>query len=784
MTELAPSTTRRRAAIASRPRRAYACCARAICSCSGSLADAARQRHNPGRVVTYIVDRNVNYSNVCVTYCSFCAFYRPPGHEEAYVQTYEQIGAAARGARGRRRSAGAAAGRTPPRPRHRVVRGTAPATSASTSRRSTSTASRPPEITFFAETWGMDRTEILRRFVAAGLGLDPRRRRRDPGRPRAASRSPTRKATTDEWLGVMEDAHGLGLKTSATMMFGHVETLEERVEHLVRAARGAGSDRRVHGLHRLDVPGAAHEAREARAAHGRRARVPPHPGGFAADARQLPARAGLVGDAGSGDRAGVALVRRGRPRRHDDGGERRVRRRRELPDADREDRAPDPRRGLRAAPTDDLLRGPRSRRRCRRESGTDSSCRPSTRRRRWPTCASPPTWATSARRSCAANASTTTTACASTRTTTSSPSDASPTSSASRRHGDSVWYNVNRHINPTNVCFQACVFCAFGAKGNNPLAWEMTHEEVWERADACAAQGATEIHIVSGIHPQYDLAWYEACFRGLKERHPDIHLKTLTAVEVAYFAEQERLSHREVLERLRAAGMDSMPGGGAEIFHPDVRARDLRQQVRHAGVVRDPPHGARDGDRDERDHAVRPHRGGRAPRGPRAEAARAAGRDAAASRPSFRSPSTPRTPGSTTSPARPGGSSLQVMAVSRLLLDNVPHLKAYWIMLGPKLAQVALSFGADDLDGTVVEERIVHMAGATSPEEMTCRGPEAPDRGGRPRAPRARYALPRGRPDRGPRASHEHPEAPPQDPHRPRRRRRRSGRTTRSPSRA
>jgi cyclic dehypoxanthinyl futalosine synthase len=198
----------------------------------GSLADAARQRHNPGRVVTYIVDRNINYSNVCVTNCAFCAFYRPPGHEEAYVQTYEEIGArleelAAVGGRQVLMQGG-----------HHpdldiewyegllsYVRSHFPQINLH--------AFSPPEITFFAETWGMDRAEILRRFVAAGLGSVP-----GGGAEilvdRVRKSIAARKATTDEWLGVMEDAHGLGLKTSATMMFGHVETLEERVEHLMR----------------------------------------------------------------------------------------------------------------------------------------------------------------------------------------------------------------------------------------------------------------------------------------------------------------------------------------------------------------------------------------------------------------------------------------------------------------------------------------------------------------------------------------------------------------------
>ncbi len=287
-----------------------------------------------------------------------------------------------------------------------------------------------------------------------------------------------------------------------------------------------------------------------------------------------------------------------------------------------------------------------------------------------------------------------------------------------RRHGDVVFYNVNRHINPTNVCIQGCTFCAFGVKGTMPQSWEMSHDEVYERAAECAAQGATEIHIVSGVHPQYDLAWYETCFRGLEERHPEIHLKTLTAVEVAHFADAEGISYREVLERLRAAGMDSMPGGGAEIFHPEVREQicdtkcgtedwfAIHREVHAMGLRTNATmlYGHIEHARHRVDHVLRLR-----------EFQDETGGFQAFIPLAFH-------PENTALDHLPGPGillDLRVMAVSRLLLDNFAHLKAYWIMLGPKTAQVALSFGADDLDGTVVEERIVHMAGATSPEEMT-----------------------------------------------------------------
>jgi cyclic dehypoxanthinyl futalosine synthase len=198
----------------------------------GHLANLARQRKNPGRVVTYVVDRNVNYTNVCVTYCSFCAFYRPPGHEEGYVQSYEQMGKRLEELRSLDgRQVLLQGGHHPDLPIEwyegmlRYFRERFPTINVH--------GFSPPEITHFAEIWGMDRKDVIRRFVAAGLGSIP-----GGGAEilvdRVRKKIANLKATTDEWLGVMEDAHRLGLKTSATMMFGHVETLEERVEHLLR----------------------------------------------------------------------------------------------------------------------------------------------------------------------------------------------------------------------------------------------------------------------------------------------------------------------------------------------------------------------------------------------------------------------------------------------------------------------------------------------------------------------------------------------------------------------
>ncbi len=140
-----------------------------------------------------------------------------------------------------------------------------------------------------------------------------------------------------------------------------------------------------------------------------------------------------------------------------------------------------------------------------------------------------------------------------------------------RLHGNKTFFNVNRHINPTDVCVASCKLCAFGKKAKDPTAYAFSLEEIWERAGRGHAEGVTEFHIVGGLHPELSLDWYCDMLRGLKQRYPEVHLKAFTMVEIGYFAQRTKISHREVLERLKDAGMDSMPGGGAEIFAERVR---------------------------------------------------------------------------------------------------------------------------------------------------------------------------------------------------------------------
>jgi len=287
------------------------------------------------------------------------------------------------------------------------------------------------------------------------------------------------------------------------------------------------------------------------------------------------------------------------------------------------------------------------------------------------------------------------------------------------RHGDVAYYNVNRHINPTNVCVYTynCKFCSFAALKDEPHAWQMSLEEVWQQAADQGGNDVSEFHIVGGLHPDLDLAWYERMLAGLRERFPQAHLKAFTAIEIGWFARREKLAIREVLERLVAAGLGSLPGGGAEIFHPEVRQvicdgkLDADEwievhRVAHAmglksnctmlyGHVEKPHHKV--------DHLLRL----------RALQDETGGFNAFIPLAYHPENNYMGLRWHTT-----GLDDLRHLATARLVLDNIPHLKAYWVMVTPKLAQLALSFGADDLDGTVVRETIYHMAGAETVQAM------------------------------------------------------------------
>jgi len=288
------------------------------------------------------------------------------------------------------------------------------------------------------------------------------------------------------------------------------------------------------------------------------------------------------------------------------------------------------------------------------------------------------------------------------------------------RNGDRVFFSANQHLNPTNVCIlrKTCTFCSFARLPKEDGAYTRTLDEMFAEAAAAMDTPTREFHIVGGLHPKLRLSYYTDLIRGLKERHPEVHIKALTAVEIAHLARIEKSTIEQVLRALQDAGLTSLPGGGAEVFSTAVRAtiaeRKLTGQewievhrtahslgiptnctmlyghvetaddrIAHLGMLRDlqddtggfltyiplayhPDHNALGEELDR------------------------------------------------TGTATTGYEDLKNIAVGRLFLDNIPHVKTHWPMVTPFLSQIALAFGCDDVEGTVVFERVYHDAGATT----------------------------------------------------------------------
>lgn len=287
-----------------------------------------------------------------------------------------------------------------------------------------------------------------------------------------------------------------------------------------------------------------------------------------------------------------------------------------------------------------------------------------------------------------------------------------------QKNGNLAYYNINAHLNPTNVCVYRCPLCAYSCDAGDHKAYVMADDEILARGQEAQDVGATELHIVGGVHPQKPFDWYVGILRQLHSAFPELHLKAWTAVEIDWFAQLTGRSHRGVLEAMIEAGLGSMPGGGAEIFHPETRRQiaprkadadtwlAVHRTAHRLGLRTNATmlYGHVESPRHRVDHLLRLRElqdetdGFQAfiPLAFHPDGTRFAGR-----------------------PRVSGLADLRVMAISRLVLDNFDHLKAYWISLGVGTAQVALSYGADDLDGTVRHELIHHDAGATSPEILS-----------------------------------------------------------------
>ena len=269
-----------------------------------------------------------------------------------------------------------------------------------------------------------------------------------------------------------------------------------------------------------------------------------------------------------------------------------------------------------------------------------------------------------------------------------------------RLNGDKTYYNVNRHMNYTNVCVSDCAFCSFYRRVRDPEAYDWSVQECVEIARTAYEEGARELHIVGGLHPRLQFDYYTSLISELKRNFPSMHLKAFTMVELDHLARTCRMTDEEVIEGLIAAGLDSCPGGGAEIFRDPTRSRicahktsgerwlELARKVHERGIHTNATmlYGHVESHEDRVDHLVKL-------------------RDLQDQTSGFLC-FIPLAfhPQGTVLAHLPGPSavdSLKTMAVSRLMLDNVPHIKAYWVLLGKSLAQVALRFGADDLDGTI-----------------------------------------------------------------------------------
>lgn len=287
-----------------------------------------------------------------------------------------------------------------------------------------------------------------------------------------------------------------------------------------------------------------------------------------------------------------------------------------------------------------------------------------------------------------------------------------------RKNGDRVYFNVNRHINYTNLCVNQCIFCAFSKEEGEEGGYTLALDQIRDKAREAVAAGATEIHSVGGLHPSLPFEFYLDMLKAIKEVSPSLHIKAFTAVEIDYFARISGLDISNVIEELKKAGLGSMPGGGAEILGQEVRDKicpekisgqrwlEVTEQVHNCGLKTNSTmlFGHLENHADRVDHLrllreLQDRTGGFQSFIPLA----------------FQ-PDNTRVPGAK---GVSGVDALKTLAISRIYLDNFKHVKAYWVMLGLKVAQVALCFGVNDLDGTVIEEQIGHDAGADSPQVVT-----------------------------------------------------------------
>ena len=288
-----------------------------------------------------------------------------------------------------------------------------------------------------------------------------------------------------------------------------------------------------------------------------------------------------------------------------------------------------------------------------------------------------------------------------------------------RRHGARTYFNYNLRLEPTNVCVASCLFCSFARlQPGMPEAYTMSLEQAWDKLRKRAHQPLTELHVVNGLNPELPFSYYTELLQGFKQIRPGIHLKCFTAVEIAYFADLYGMTDEQVLRELMEAGLNSMPGGGAEIFAERVRRKICHDKcgadryleihgIAHRLGMRTNVtmlYGHIETLEERVDHMLRARAQQDVSGGFQAFIPLAFHPDNNQMR---------------KLPAPSATDTLRVHAVARLMCDNIAHIKAFWIATGLDVAQTALWFGVDDLDGTVQEEKIYHMAGSPTPEGMT-----------------------------------------------------------------
>ncbi len=287
-----------------------------------------------------------------------------------------------------------------------------------------------------------------------------------------------------------------------------------------------------------------------------------------------------------------------------------------------------------------------------------------------------------------------------------------------RLHGLRAYYIYNQHLNYSNVCVNGCRFCAFGKPPGDPQAYTMTLADIFDRIRERLHEPISEIHIVGGLHPELPFSYYVEMLQGIKALRPGVHLQAFTAVEIAHLAEVAGMSIADTLTALVEAGLGSLPGGGAEVFSTRIRDNlcpkklspqgwlEVSQTAHRLGLNTNATmlYGHLETPEERVDHLLR---------------LRAAQDETEGFLTFIPLAFHPKNTGLPHLTETTGFDDLKNLAVARLLLDNFPHVKSFWIMIGPKMAQLALSFGADDIDGTVIEERITHMAGAQTPQGLT-----------------------------------------------------------------